>query len=374
MAWLNDRKMKSSKIACSNCGSPYPTDSLPWCCPVCTGIYEWLVLPQYDPAQLDQASSGIWRYRHTFGLPAPALPVTLGEGSTPLVWGEAFGRRIGFKLEALNPSGSFKDRGTAVLVTYLQMKGITDVIEDSSGNAGASLAAYTSRAGIAARIFIPSSASGPKRRQIEAYGAVLEIIEGPRSKAAEVVRQQARQGAVYASHAYLPHVLAGYASLAYELFEQLGSAPGTVIIPAGQGNLLLAVGRGFESLKSAGLIQSMPRLIGVQARACAPLWAVFQYGIAGLSWVTEGNTLAEGVRVKYPLRGDSVLKLLAVTDGQMIAVDEEEILAGRDALAHQGLYVEPTSAIVWSALQHASQFPEPIICVLTGSGLKVDLE
>ncbi len=364
--------MTTNAIYCTNCSSPYPRDSLPWRCPICTGVYDWPVLPQYDPDQLERRAAGIWRYQHTFWLPQGSDPVTLGEGNTPLVWAEAFGRQVGFKLDFLNPSGSYKDRGTALLVTVLKSKGVATVIEDSSGNAGASLAAYASRAGISSRIFVPASASGPKRRQIEAYGAVIEEIDGQRSNAADAVRNLASEALIYASHAYLPHGLAGYATLAYELYEELGCAPGTVIAPAGQGNLLLAIGRGFQSLKAAGLIEVIPSLIGVQARACAPLWAVYQYGMAGLSWVAEGETLAEGVRVKFPVRGDAVLKLVEASNGQIVAVDEPDILPGRDALARLGFYVEPTSAIVWSALKMSSQLPEPIVCILTGAGLKAD--
>jgi len=134
----------------------------------------------------------------------------------------------------------------------------------------------------------------------------------------------------------------------------------------------LAVGRGFEALKKAGVIQELPKLVGVQARACAPLWAVFNYGAAGLGWVTEGETLAEGVRIKHPVRGDALLQIVAKSGGWFVAVDEEEILPGRDQLAQRGLYVEPTSAIVWSALQQiAGEAPDPIVVILTGSGYKV---
>ncbi len=176
---------------------------------------------------------------------------------------------------------------------------------------------------------------------------------------------------MYASHAYLPQVLAGYATLAYELYVQMGRAPGAVIVPAGQGNLLLAVARGFLALKAAGLIERMPIMVGVQALACAPLWALFRYGAAGLGWVAEGETLAEGVRVRFPLRGDAVMQMLAEQDGLLVAVDEPAILPGRDQLARLGFYVEPTSAIVWNALEQvAADLPDPVAVVLTGSGLK----
>ncbi len=124
-------------------------------------------------------------------------------------------------------------------------------------------------------------------------------------------------------------------------------------------------------MKAAGIIQNQPRLIGVQARACAPLWALSTQGTAGLAWVTEGATMAEGVRVLRPIRGDELLKAVDASGGSFLAVDEEQILPARDSLAHAGLFVEPTSAIVWAALAEvAAELPEPIVLILSGSGLK----
>jgi threonine synthase len=361
----------SEFIICSSCRRPYPEQGVPFQCPTCGGIYQITALPEVHLSTEQDQTAGMWRYRDTFGLDTVAPLVSLGEGQTPLVWSEAFGRQVAFKLEFLNPTGSYKDRGSAVLTCFLKSRGVNEAVEDSSGNAGASFAAYAARSGIRARIFIPSSASGPKRNQIEAYGAELINVPGPRSEAANAVRQAALQGAVYASHAYLPQGIPGYATIAYEMFEQLGGVPGTVISPAGQGNLLLGIGLGFKSLQTAGLLDRLPTLIGVQARACAPLWAAANYGADGLAWVSEGDTLAEGVRVRHPVRGDAVLNIIAETNGLFLAVDEEEILPGRDQLALQGFYVEPTSAIVWSALQQlAPQIPGPVVVILTGSGLK----
>jgi threonine synthase len=361
-------------IHCTNCRRPYPDEGVPYRCPTCGGLFDYAEFPPYAPPvpeTPDLDSPGIWRYRHSFSLPAGAPVISLGEGNTPLVWSTVFDRPVAFKVEGLNPTASYKDRGSATLLSFLCSRGVQSAVEDSSGNAGASFAAYAARAGIGARVFIPDSASGPKRAQIEAYGAELVRIMGPRSNAAEAVQRAAEAGAVYASHGYLPFTLPGYATIAYELYEQMGQAPGTVIVPAGMGNLLLAIGRGFRALQAAGRIERLPRLVGVQARACAPLWAVFNYGAAGLGWVTEGPTLAEGVRIKHPLRGDAVLQMVADSGGTFVAVDEEEILPGRDELARRGLYVEPTSAITWSALAAvAGHLPDPIAVILTGSGFK----
>jgi len=358
-------------IKCSNCLRDYPEQGVPFRCPICGGIFDFSSTFAYDPTLIDLSQPGIWKYRHTFELPDHAQTITLGEGNTPLVWAHVFGKEVGFKLEFLNPTGSFKDRGSAVLVSFVESRLVRAIIEDSSGNAGSSLAAYAAHAGITAKIYIPESTSGPKKNQIEAYGAQLIRTLGPRSKTSEAVLQAANQGEVYASHAYLPQGIAGYATIAYELVEQIGKPPNAVIVPVGQGNLLLGVGRGFKSMQLTDHTSFSPAMIGVQALACAPLWAVSQYGPAGLSWVTEGDTLAEGVRIHYPLRGDAVLKTTQEAGGFFIAVEEDKIIPGRDDLAHLGLYVEPTSAIVWEALkQVVHKFPEPIVVILTGSGFK----
>jgi len=358
-------------IHCTNCHLPYPEEGAPYRCPRCGGLFDFATLFDYDPAQVDSEGPGIWRYRRMLGLPEQAPVISLGEGHTPLVWAPAFNMQVAFKCEYQNPSGSFKDRGSATLVSFLRLRGVDSAVEDSSGNAGASFAAYAARADIKARVFVPESTSGPKRRQIEAYGAEVVNVPGTRSQVAEVVRRVADEGSVYGSHAYLPFNLPGYATVAYEIVEQLGSAPGTVVVPVGQGGLLLGIARGFEALLQAKVMEKMPLLAGVQARACAPLWALFSYGPAGLGWVSEGQTLAEGIRVSHPLRGDALLQILAMHQGTLLAVDEEEILPGREALARLGFYVEPTSAVVWSALEQMNgQAPGPMVAVLTGSGLK----
>jgi threonine synthase len=356
---------------CSNCHRPYPESGVPYRCPHCGGVFALNGGLRYSPDDLDQQGAGIWRYRHSFGLTEDSPIASLGEGNTPLVEGQGFGRKLAFKLEYLNPTGSFKDRGTAPLASFLLARGVEEAVEDSSGNAGASFAAYAARAGIRARVFVPDYASGPKRKQIEAYGAELVPIKGPRSEAANAVRRAAEAGAVYASHSFLPFGLPGIATIAYELVEQLGGTPGSVVAPVGHGSLLLGVHFGFAALKAVGIIQNQPVLIGVQARACAPLWALSTQGAAGLAWVTEGVTLAEGVRVQQPVRGDELLRAVESSGGRFVAVEEEQILPARDSLAKAGLFVEPTSAIVWAALQNlANDLPDPVVLILTGSGMK----
>ncbi len=357
---------------CTNCSQPYPTLGFPFCCDDCGGMYDFKDPISFDPAQHARPGrQSIDRYRRSFPLPVDVDLVSLGEGDTPLLPQRIYSREIFFKCEHLNPTGSFKDRGTAVLVSALIAAGIEEVVEDSSGNAGASLAAYAARAGIQVRIYVPEFASGPKRSQIDAFGAQVVQIPGPRSATAEAVRREAEGGIVYASHAYQPHGIAGMTTIAFEIVEQLQGSPGTVITPVGQGTLLLGLHRGFQALQSAGVIDRIPALVGVQARACAPLWTAYSGDASGLHSASEGETVAEGVRIIQPLRADAILHAIGDSGGKMIAVDEEKILKGRDALARIGLYVEPTSALVVPALEDVlDTCLDPIVLVLTGSGFK----
>lgn len=352
---------------CTNCGRTQPLEFTGWKCPVCGGLLSLAQPAHFSPNLVDPQLPGIWRYRHTFPLPVEVEPVTLGEGHTPLLPATLDGRTVFFKLEGANPTGSFKDRGLAVMMAVLKHLGVAEAIEDSSGNAGAAFAAYAARAGVRARVFVPASASGPKLKQIEAYGADLIVVDGPRSQAAEAAHAAAAAGAIYASHVYNPLGLAGHATCAFEIWEQLGHAPESVVLPVGHGTLLLGLQRGFKALQAAGLIDRLPKLIGVQALACAPLWAVHAHGREGLGWVTEGQTVAEGIRVVQPVRGDSVLAAIRESQGDLLAIEEEAILPGRAALARLGLYAEPTCGVVWEAMQ---KVPGDVVVILTGNGLK----
>jgi threonine synthase len=168
--------------------------------------------------------------------------------------------------------------------------------------------------------------------------------------------------------------MAGMATAAFEIVEQLGEAPGSVVVPVGQGTLLLGLARGFEALRSAGAIARTPQFIGVQAQACAPLWAVARAGSAGLGFVREGETVAEGIRILHPLRGDQLLQVVDASGGTWVAVPEEAIVEGQAQLAKLGFFVEPTSAVVWPAITATEGgLRRPIVAVLTGSGYKARL-
>jgi threonine synthase len=305
------------------------------------------------------------RYTILYELPDSATYYSLGEGGTPLLQDKIDDQPVYLKLEYANPTGSYKDRGSSVLVSHLAGRGVARAVEDSSGNAGASFAAYAAKAGIQAKIFAPESASGPKLSQIQYFGAELAKIPGPRSAAAAAVLKDVENGIPYASHAYMPFGLLGIATLAYEIWEELGQAPGSVVCPVGHGGALWGMMAGFHALRSSGLIDAEPFYLGVQAENCSPLVSV--PGVAE----TGRPTIAEGVRVTNPSRGPSIIEHLTGGHGKIVAVPEDRILAAYRAMALQGWYVEPTSALAWCGVQMVNRdLPDLVVVILTGSGLK----
>jgi threonine synthase len=315
----------------------------------------------------------MWRYQEMLPLRGDAEEVSLGEGFTPLLPVQLYGYRVLCKLEFLAPSGSFKDRGTSVLVSALTAMGVGEVVEDSSGNAAASLAAYCARAGIHARIFVPAHASLAKLAQIAVYGATVVRVEGPRENAA-LAAQQAAADSYYASHNYSPLFLEGTKTFAYEVWEHLGgNVPDNVVLPVGNGSLLLGAYHGFQDLRAAGLIDRLPRLLAVQAAACAPFYEAYQRGLDEPQPVTPGETVAEGICIARPCRGRQVLGAIRATGGVVVAVDDAETHSARAVLARAGLYVEPTSATVAAALVKLDKVIDGgaiTVVALTGSGLK----
>lgn len=360
---------------CPACGERYPLDTERWRC-TCGATFDLEGAPAFRPGDIVENDTTMWRYRAALGFEGEP-PVTMGEGWTPLVPAEFNGQAVRLKLEYLNPTGSFKDRGASVLATLFRAQGATRLVDDSSGNAGAALAAYSARAGLRATLYVPANTSPSKRAQIAAYGATLAPVEGAReavSAAAQMaILGSGGAGVRYASHVYHPMTLFGPKTVAYELWEQLGGrAPTRVVTPLGHGTLLLGCYQGFSDLLAAGLIERLPRLYGIQAAACAPLAQAFATGAADAQPVFPGNTLAEGIRIGQPVRGAAVLAAVRATGGAILAVDNPSIVAAHEALAQRGFYVEPTSAVVVAALDRVGEGGDTTM-VLTGNGLKQPL-
>lgn len=334
--------------------------------------------PGLTRRDIDGSRFTVWRYAKALRVDAKDA-VSLGEGWTPLVPGEWDGAPVQWKLELAMPTGSFKDRGMTVMVSYLKSRGVRRVLEDSSGNAGASLAAYAAAAGMSCRILVPETASYPKIAQIAASGAEVVTIPGSRQDVADAALRQSAE-IFYASHNWQPFFVEGTKTLAYELWEQLGfRAPDNVVVPLGYGSNVLGCHRGFDELARRHEIEKPPRLFGVQAARCAPYHAAFQAGVEHLVPTTVAPTIAEGIASARPTRVAEVLRAVRGTGGATVAVEEAEIIAALRAIAHRGLYVEPTAAAAAAGLSRllaggAVRPEETTVLVLTGSGLKASAQ
>ncbi len=359
-------------LVCQTCGATYDLDEPRWRCD-CGGILDVDLVPAFDPATIGRRPPTLWRYREALPICDDANRVSFSEGFTPIVEMEIEGRTVLVKQEHLFPSGSFKDRGATVLVSKIRELGIRAVVEDSSGNAGCAVAAYCAKAGIECEIFVPADTAEAKLVQIRAYGAKLQRIAGSREDTARAALAAAEKQ-YYASHVWNPFFLQGTKTFAYEIWEQLGwKVPDTVIVPLGHGTLFLGAYIGFVDLVKAGVAQRVPRLVGVQAAASAPLFEAFARNADDGSPVTKRATLAEGIAIAEPVRGRQILRAVRETGGLILAVDDWEIEQALKAACRQGFYIEPTSAAAIAGIHRYVQKAQPgevIVSAFTGHGLK----
>ena len=379
-------------LRCTSCGATYADTEPLWAC-VCGGLltvdYQWPAALTTDRAaalERYRQGTGLWRYAHFLPLRTTASPVTLGEGDTPLVplprWGERHGlHRVYAKLEYVSPTGSFKDRGAAVVVANAAAWGVGRMVEDSSGNAGASIAAYSARAGIACDIFVPAAAPTAKVRPIERSGANVRRIEGTRADVTAAALAAAGAGAsgssYYAAHNLNPYFTEGMKTAAYEVLESFDyQAPDHMILPVGGGSLFVGLWRGCQEWRSWGWVPSAPRMHVAQSTGCAPLVTAYQQGSDEPAPVDRQPTVAGGIEVVAPPRGRDILGIVRESAGSAVAVDDAAILAHRELLATlEGLDVEPTAAVPLAGLAALARegivgCDETVVACLTGSGLK----
>jgi threonine synthase len=366
-------------LRCSACGRDHGLAELAWRCADCGGVLD---LAGFTPALpsisvLAQRRPTLWRYAEALPIGEPA-DISLGEGMTPLVT-MADDPGVQLKVDYLMPTGSFKDRGAVLLAALARRLAVPRMVADSSGNAGSAVAAYAARAGIPCAVYVPAVTSAGKVAQLRAYGATVHQIPGSREDTAAAAAQAADQpGTFYASHVYHPFFLQGMKTYAFELWEQLGGRlPATLVLPVGNGTLVLGAYLGCRDLLAQGLISRMPEIVGVQAAGCAPLARAFRDGQAVPAQIDGEPTIAEGIAIARPARGAQILAAVRDSGGTIVTVTDDQVNAAHAALARAGLYVEPTAAACWAALQDGlidtSLRPDggpSAIAPLCGSGLK----
>ena len=354
-----------TRIACNDCGKS--AQALAWRCKGCGGSLDLIDLPRFQPERIYNTDYSLWRY-------AAMLPVkrrfSLGEGLTPLVSAQLDGQVFQAKLEYLNPTGSYKDRGTTTLLNHIAGYNVPEVIDNSSGNAGASVAAYASLAGIRARIYVPADSTVESKKQlIRAFGGT--IVESQDS-VADVYAAAA--STTYASHAWSPYFVLGQMTAAWETWEQLGRrVPDAVATPVGHGGLFLGFYRGFKALQQAGLIDRLPRMIAVQSAGVDPIVQGWEQGAAQPPKISASHSIADGILVDVPVRGQQILDAISQSDGFALRVDNRAIETARARLIRQGLMVENTSAVPVAALPQIREKIGPdaeLLIALTGNGLK----
>ncbi|MEU1019478.1 pyridoxal-phosphate dependent enzyme [Streptomyces sp. NPDC005898] len=353
-------------------GTRVPAGSLQWACPLCRGPLDLDFSPTPAPlTSLAGRVNSLWRYAECLPLPLPAI--SLGEGRTPLV--ELTGG-VRAKVDFLMPTLSFKDRGAVVLAALAHRLGPDLVIADSSGNAGTALAAYCARAGLPCTVYVPAGTSAKKLEQIGAHGARLEVVDGDREATARAARAAADlPGTFYASHVHNPYFLHGTKTYVHELWEDLGGRlPDALVLPVGNGTLLLGAALAVRELHAAGLIAKTPALYAVQAAAVAPLAAAWRAGADDLAGETPAApTAAEGIAIPRPPRARQILRAVRDSGGAFFTVTEEQVAAAQRDLAARGLYVEPTGVACWAAVRDGALGERSAVVPLCGAGARTGL-
>ncbi|MSQ07695.1 MAG: pyridoxal-phosphate dependent enzyme [Dehalococcoidia bacterium] len=359
-------------LKCVACATPCASTVRELACEVCGGVFE--VEYDYAPSALGQR----------LPLVRPHEKLTLGEGNTPVIELKRLAAELGLgrlwaKLEQIAPTGSFKDRGSAVLMSVAVEHGVREFVEDSSGNAGASLSAFAASAGLKAHVFAPASASPGKLQQISVFGAELHTVAGPRQAATDAARAYVKErGLVYLSHYHSPFFSEGMKAFAYEATRSPAANVRHIVMPVGNGSLLIGASRGYDELRQASAIEVGPKFHCVQAEAVRPLVAVLN----GEDWQFDraGRTVASGIAVSKPPRIEQAIDAVRGTGGSGVAVSDDATLAWQIRLARQeGVFCEPTSAAAFAGLEKlilsgAIKHGEDVLVPITGSGLKEPLQ
>jgi threonine synthase len=397
---------------CSRCGATYPPDAIRYTCPRCGEAAVLDMLPDYAAIAYSWGRDGlvadsrrsIWRYR-------PLLPLEretgdrgqgIGDGTreasssnvkpldaslasvgwTPLYHAERLGSQLGLsqlyvKDDGRNPTGSTKDRASAVVVARALELGEPTVATASSGNAAAALAGLGAAAGLRTMIFVPHSAPEAKVAQLLIYGATVMLVEGSYDDAFELCLAACKEWGWYCRNTgYNPHTAEGKKTCALEIAEQLGwDAPETVLVAVGDGNIISGLHRGFQDALALGWIERMPRLIGVQAAAAPALERAWRAGAVDVT-LDRAETLADSINVGLPRDGFRALRAARATGGMYVAVEDEAILSAIAVLARStGIFTEPAGAAPFAGLFALAERgeirpDERVVVVNTGNGLK----
>ncbi len=318
----------------------------------------------------------VWERFYDFWPVEPALEFSLGEGDTPLVksrLGKELGVRLYLKNETVNPTWSFKDRGTFLAMSHALKAGYKTVGTVSTGNMAASVLAYASRFGLDAKILVSENASDEKLKAVSIYGGDVIRVKGDYGRLYfESLKLGERLG-IYFINSDNPFRVEGYKGIAFEIAEEI--TPDYVLIPTSSGGLFRGVAKGFIELKKSGLIEELPALVAVQADGCSPICRAFDEGKTKIERFERPKTIAKAIANPYPPSGNAVLKLLREFGWLCVAVSDNEIIEAQKELSREGLFVQPASATGIAALRKLVENGRieeraKVVSILTGSGLR----
>jgi threonine synthase len=386
--------MPLSYFQCSDCGQCFEPDQVTYNCLTCGGNLDTHFSFEENPAEINQRSIlescelSIWRYAPLLAAPDPGFTTTpLHQvGFTPVYQPESLRKSLGMqelwiKDESRNPSASFKDRASALVMARAIEANFKTIIAASTGNAGAAMACMAASVGKQAVIIAPRSAPPAKVAQLLTFGARVVLVDGTYDQAFDLSIEASREYGWYNRNTgYNPYTVEGKKTAGLEIWEQVllkreDSAPNlTIFIPVGDGNILSGVAKGFADLQSLGWIEKLPRLVGVQAEGSAAIYNAFKTGKDVIDPVSA-KTVADSICVDLPRDGLRALKRVRQSGGYFLTVSDQEILQAIPTLGKAGLFVEPAAAAAYAGLQAAIQQglhqpDEPALVLCTGSGLK----
>jgi len=316
----------------------------------------------------------LWRYWEVLPVLDSANICSLGEGLTPLL---RLGKGVQLKDDGQIPTGTFKARGMAVAVSKAKELGLKKLAVPSAGNAGAALACYAARAGLAAKVFIPLETPDLIIRECRVYGAEVILVEGNISDAAEKMKEN-MGGYFDMSTLKEPYRLEGKKTMGYEIAEQTGfELPGAILYPTGGGTGLIGMWKAFDEMEELGWIgHERPRMFSVQSEACAPVVKAFSSGTDDTDpSFPDGITVAAGLRVPRPFAGRQILSVLRESGGGAVSVPEKEILGAVRSLAKEGVFACPEGAATLAGYRRLVEdgtidHGEEVLLYNTGTGLK----
>lgn len=327
---------------------------------------------QYDTGERDD----IWRYSPFLPVTGDR-PVTMGEGTTTLTRAPRLGADLGvelsLKLEAENPTGCAKDRGSSALVTHARETGVERVACASTGNAAASLAAYAARGGLECSLFVPGALPDAKAIQSQVYGAEVVAVEGDYADAYRQCRARVDEEAwLDRSAGATPYAPAGARTLGYELADETDDPPEWVVVPMGNGGTIAAVWRGWQTFARLGVTPRVPRFLGVQASGVP----VIHDELAGRDRREPTGTCADSIAVAEPHRNADAKEAIQRSDGTTVTVADDAIRSSIRRLGRrEGIFAEPASAAVIAGVEAGFDrgILDPgdrVLGVVTGTGLK----